>query len=109
MATQDKYDVQIERLTADPSLIRAEWVRGDGLFAYAGPRDRDLRNFTCGCLTMIRAHDFKKVVGPSGPLDDISDEIRADERLPKSCAEITVESLPAFAEWQRKLDAMGIR
>jgi hypothetical protein len=101
----DKYDEAIEYLTKHPNDIYASWgsvdvERGGVLFMFAA-RDSEngLDNDTpCGCLTQIRA----------GYLDaetsELTERIRADERIPKEAEEIKVEHLPVFAEWQRTLD-----
>jgi len=36
--------------------------------------------------------------------DDLTERIRADERIPDDPDRITVAHLPVFAEWQRILD-----
>jgi len=52
-----------------------------------------------GCLTMIRrTEDFR------AETDELTEAIRTDERIPTSAMDITHESLPVFAEWQRRLD-----
>ena len=35
---------------------------------------------------------------------NLTDEIQADTRIPKTWDDITLEDLPVFSEWQRKLD-----
>jgi hypothetical protein len=94
----DKYDLAIEFLTQNPDKIWDAWNHpavneGGCLFMYA--------HHSTGCLTQIRsaAEDYC-----GSPLPQIA-EIIADERIPERSANITVESLPVFAEWQRKLDA----
>lgn len=55
-----------------------------------------------GCLTQIRAGH-----GVGHPDREITNEIIADLRLPCSPSRILPEDLPAFAEWQRKLDRIN--
>jgi hypothetical protein len=92
----DKYDLAIEFLTQNPDKIWDAWNHpavneGGDLFMYA--------HRSTGCLTQIRRDPETY----SGTISQ-SAEILADERIPKFPADITVESLPVFAEWQRRLD-----
>jgi hypothetical protein len=93
----DKYDLAIEILTQDPDKIWDAWNHptvneGGCLFMYA--------HHSTGCLTQIRSssEDYCDAIPQAA-------EIIADERIPKLSSDITVESLPVFAEWQRRLDA----
>jgi hypothetical protein len=105
----DKYDEAIAYLTANPWAIRNAWLNGYGdglypgscLFAAAGPRGPST---ACSCLTIIRGNS--DAIAATWQL---SHTIRHDERLPKDSSEITVEHLPIFAEYQRRIDAMGVR
>lgn len=94
----DKYDEQIERLRNTPELIYSDWDYGIGLFASVCDQ--------CGCLTQVRRSDFW---GENFPDRGVLAEIVADERIPKNGQDVTVDHLPVFAQWQRKIDAMGIR
>ena len=53
----------------------------------------------CGCLTLIR-----ETVCDVADTPELTEAIRADERIPTSPRDITPEDLPVFAEWQRRLD-----
>ena len=103
----DKYDKAIAHLTEHPEKILVAWgsapVRGSKaevrgvldmrcLFAATAPY--------CGCLTQIRA-------GSKGPTPELTAAIRAAHRIPSDECEITVDDLPVFAEWQRKIDALN--
>lgn len=102
----DKYDEQIAELTANPGLIEAHWSKGIGLFQFASPYGKGYA-LDCGCLTMIRSSCKRYVIDTDGNhLDDLSDEIRRDTRIPTDPDDITPAHLPVFAEWQRKLDKL---
>lgn len=109
MAT-DKYDDAIAHFTAHPEQIRDAWehpwVHPAGcLFLHCGDvLDDDKQGGRCGCLTQIRACDTYV-----GPTPKMTKEIRKDERIPLHPDEIQVEHLAAFAEWQRKIDPLGVR
>lgn len=72
------------------------------LFAFCTPdgeqQNRDGKY--CGCLTQIR------IGAGEGWTDELTTEIRADERIPKNSGDITREHIPVFQEWQRKLDVV---
>jgi len=118
---KDKYDEAIEYLTRNPDQIcrawDATWSHVAGcLFRPASasttdpgrgipwPLDRT-GSFQCGCLTTIRLGEPGKYGhAVLAETEDLTKEIRADERIPKTIKEVTVEHLPVFAEWQRRLD-----
>lgn len=116
MEKPDKYDLAITYLTEHPEEILRVWNSPEGyvdeggcLFQYAGDTTREALNLSgksiwVGCLTQIRDSDTW-----CAQTDELTEEIRADERIPKDPKEITVESLPVFAEWQRKLDQYDFR
>jgi len=94
----DKYDVAVDYLTQHPEEISEAWGWPDThpagcLFSYCGDWEDD----DVGCLTMVRA-------GLSAATEELTLAIRADARLPDDETKITVEHLPVFAEWQRRLD-----
>jgi hypothetical protein len=96
---KDKYDLQIERLTEKPELIQEEWFEGKVLFKWVG------NGLQCGCLTQIRYNVFFYAINPKGEIDqELTEEIRKDELIPIGIAYVTIEDLPVFAEWQRKID-----
>lgn len=99
----DEYDLHIERLTKDPSLIQEDWGKCRGLFKLAGS-PRDDRYLRYGCLTMIR-----RSTNYCAPTSELTEAIRADTRIPSNHADITLAHLPVFAEWQRRIDALGVR
>jgi hypothetical protein len=102
----DKYDRAIEWLTQNPDEIERAWGQpeftpvGCCLFQYANSSGyiRSSVNGVCGCLTEVRRGNW------SAETAELTNAIRADIRLPRSGATITVEHLPVFAEWQRRLD-----
>lgn len=110
----DKYDQAIEYLTLCPDKIDEAWwepndyddsevAQAHCLFQYTGERRQDGQY--CGCLTQIR---LSPSVYPA-PTDELTNAIASDDRIPKCPTDITVADLPVFAEWQRRLDAMGVR
>jgi hypothetical protein len=109
MKIEDKYDRAIEYLTAHPEDIFHAWASAP---VHEDETDPDIRGVEdmrclfaatsegCGCLTQIRC-------GLLGPTPEITEAIRADHRIPYDEREITVDDLPVFAEWQRKIDALN--
>ena len=105
---KDIFDLEIERFQAiSDEEFRTEifyaWIHGDKhsiLFNCIGSTDDGI----AGCLTQIRMGFGKAYI--NGKIDEaLTEAIREDERLPYDTA-ITKESLPVFAEWQRKVKAM---
>ena len=103
----DKYDKAIEFLTDHPEKIPIAWsdpiqYEGGCLFQFATPTGKyNARLRDAGCLTQI--HGSPKVM--AGDLNPVLvEQIVADQRIPSKSEDITVESLPVFAEWQRRLD-----
>lgn len=106
MSAPDQYDRAIAILTKrvsagdkDPILMAwgNPWTNAAGcLFAFAG---RYPLGPGCGCLTQVRARHALAAT------PELTAAIRADRRLPRDPGKITLEHLPVFAEWQRKLDA----
>lgn len=97
---KDKYAKQVERLTHNPEKIHYEWRNSIGIFQFVGEQC-DIKNQagSCGCLTMIAGDD-----GFVAPTPELTVAIRADKRIPHTSRKITVESLPVFAEWRRRID-----
>ncbi len=94
---KDQYDEQIERLTANPHLIESEWMYSKGFFSGRG--------HTFGiCISMIKSGYYPSSEVKGG----IFKEIRDDARIPSHASEITLASLPVFAEWKRKLDSLAL-
>ena len=100
---RDKYDEEIEYLSERPDMIETHWCNpycrtANGLFGYL-----DGRGGTCGCLTLVR-QEPDLYAGGHRHLAPLIREIAADTRIPTTPDRITVEDLPVFAEWQRRLD-----
>jgi hypothetical protein len=93
----DIYDREIARLTASPEAIGRSWNNYEPLFGCVSPS----RNGGAACLTQIRGDSYTWV--PDEALA-LRAEIALDERLPANENDITVEHLPIFAEWQRRID-----
>lgn len=96
----DKYDKAIDYLTENPDKIYSSWnFAGTNnqnpiascLFDSVGPF------LECGCLTQVK-YDGAKAASFS-----LARDIYNDNRIPKP-DNITVEDLPVFAEWQRRID-----
>ncbi|MGE0289092.1 MAG: hypothetical protein AB7I42_22800 [Bradyrhizobium sp.] len=99
----DKYDKAMAYLLAaetDEDFTERVWdawrapydTDGGALFQHAGTGP------DCGCLTSVRRGSF------DAETPELTAAIRADERIPKYCADITRDNLPVFAEWQRRID-----
>lgn len=112
---KDIYELEVERLQAIPDKefpikVYKAWVNYDEkesphscLFDTIGPI-----NHPCsGCLIQIRIdRGYNAVI--NGIIDrELTEEIRSDERIP-AVLNITKESLPVFAEWQRRIKALEI-
>lgn len=97
----DKYDVAMDYLRANPDRVYDSWTAGfncpliteDGscLFGATGGAG-------CGCLTQVSNGDHRA----DNP--ELTAAIRSDTRIPHYGADITVDDLPVFAEWQRRID-----
>lgn len=119
----DIYDREVERLTKeqleweerrkeaeeleyefdlDESPIYSAWNNTTSiLFGRAGKSYFLPDGNICGCLTQVRSY------APAWT-PELTAMIRADDRIPKNGYGITVDNLHVFAEWRRKMDAMGI-
>ncbi len=74
----------------NPMAIAESWSNAELLFSFCGT----------GCLTIIKGNkDYEAYT------HELTKAIHADDRIPKNFADIMVEDLPVFAEWQRKIDA----
>jgi hypothetical protein len=105
----DKYDEAIAYLTEHPDEIEEAWMDG----SIYPPDEDDKKKINPGacllrmlkstgmCLTMMK--NSKNRSGDPYLLALVV-EVNADDRIPDEDVKITVESLPAFAEWQRRFD-----
>jgi hypothetical protein len=105
----DRYDKQIARLLAAPDFraaVEEEWSSAKGLFAFVTP-DRythtSENGVPYGCLTMIRQQYNGGHYRYEAYTDELTEAIRADDRLPRDVDEIEPRHLPVFAEWQRRI------
>jgi len=113
----DKYDVAIRNLQAfsgeefDVAVLSA-WsspatddngclFKFGTVSGYAyGKENPDLpEGRVYGCLTMIRGEG-----GYVAQTEILTKAIVADDRIPDDAAKVTKDSLPVFAEWQRRFD-----
>jgi hypothetical protein len=114
---KDKYDQYVETLRSIPdkefSLRIDEYywnhphdVEEGSLFLYCSPGGCSgfydgNRNYTeCGCLTQVKKGTYQAFT------KELTDAIRADERIPSDPKDITKENLSVFAEWRRAIDSM---
>lgn len=124
--TNDKYDDAIEYLTErykyDEDCIYDAWGdpggyagRGGELFGFVGPDwtdptaiydTRGVEVGSCGCLQQIRASkgDGKYGSQEMSHWPRLWNSIARDRNLPSDAGSITIDDLPAFAEWQRTID-----
>ena len=105
----DAYDKAVAWLTENPLEIEDAWCIGNEhpawiLFGYCTP-SRYSETHSCGCLTMVRGVSWRLAFED----DELTEAIKADERLPRSPGNITPEHLPVFAEWQRRMDKLWNR
>ena len=104
----DKYDEQIQELSAHPERIYDHWSSSKGLFRILDNSPEGQWHARSGCLTMIRdiyrMGSFYQVIVGGQPDEEMTEAIRADERLPDNPRDVKPEHLPVFAEWQRKFD-----
>jgi hypothetical protein len=101
----DRYDQEVERLTARPEKITWSWHLYGPLFGSCGTdRTGTTSSRQDGkiirCLTMIRLGG----VGYVAELPRLTQEIRRDSRIPTLAEDIKPHHLPVFAERQRWLD-----
>lgn len=119
MSTRDVYDEAIDelirRVAANPMRSEEEhaddaWCVGPWhlpLFDYLSlsrNKDKD-----CGCLTQVKSEEqFNAINGVRRIMVDLSNQIRADNRIPQSARAIVVtrDGLEVFAEYQREYDKL---
>lgn len=100
----DVYDREIAFLTEHPHQIAIHWINQSPLFQMACHPELMLGQHRFGCLSMIRDDDDMEVNPYVAQTKELTREIKEDYRIPPSSSDITVEHLPIFAEWQRRLD-----
>lgn len=107
------YQAAKEYLTANPDEIEKAWgdpfdALGGSLFIFCTPdgtMSSDCRG-GCACLTQIKDPCYPSIPGlPEDVSDRLLQQIRADDRIPDNVADITVDNLSAFVEFQEQLDA----
>ena len=96
-------DGAVEYLQAHPDEIRDAWVDPSNhlagqLFEIVYSRRREPCG-TIGCLTQIKSGNYE-----AQDSDELTAAIRADDRIPSSRASVTSDSLPVFAEWQKRIE-----
>ena len=96
----DSYDEMIDYLKDNPNDIYRLWSYGVGLFQFASRPNSPHQKSTVGCLTMIKGNSYV------APTFEITEKIRADERVPADSWLITPDSLEVFAEYQRLFDEL---
>ena len=108
----DKYHAAEAYLHAHPEEIYDAWANPQAheagcLFMWATRRlvCGEPEDDRVGCLTQIR-QDSRLGFAYARVADswELTAQIRDDDRIPIHEHEITLENLPVFAEWQRRLD-----
>ena len=112
------YAAAVDFLTKHPDKIEKAWEapfenQGGSLFVFASPDGRRSSNNgdtfgTSGvcCLTQLKNRGRGDTIEglPRRVGAKLLKELRADDRIPSDPANITAESLPAFAERQEQMD-----
>jgi hypothetical protein len=93
----DIYDLEIDYLQKHPEDIMLHYRKATPLFGYA--RHPDHYVAFIGCLVLIRRFSFAVA-----ETDELTEGIRADENIPISDVDISVDNLHIFAQWQRRID-----
>ncbi len=111
MNSKDKYDLAIEYLTEHPEEIKFAWVYPNynhcGCLFQFMVVPRDGRKDGCGCATQIRSLHGSVII--NNQIDEqLTDELIEDETIPLDPSDITIESLPHFAKWQRRLGEIEV-
>lgn len=114
----DCYDRAVAILTRHPELILFAWRSAPHAFPHEANRhtiklaeychclfnyatsSRTMGGCGSGCLTQIREHELF----PYAETPSLTKAIYRDMRLPSDWRDITVDTLPVFAGWQRRLD-----
>lgn len=102
----DIYDQEIATLTKYPERIYDHWNGTSPLFSKAGRPGvyQDKNNLSIGCLTQIKITKDSSYIYVS-EVPSFTEEIYADDRIPGDAKKISLEMLPVFADYQRRLDA----
>jgi hypothetical protein len=95
----DRYMLHARALSTRPQDILGEWGDGVALFRIVDSSGR------CGCLTQIRSWGTDYAASREPRIRELCMEVARDARIPAYPEDITVEHLPVFVEWQRRLDA----
>ena len=111
------YQAAVAFLEKNPEKIFDAWTdpfikQGGSLFVFVSPSgiDEELPGVGIGstaCLTQLKGthNDINKLPGlPNRVGARLLKKLRADDRIPSDQDNITVESLPAFDEWQKRFD-----
>lgn len=103
----DIYDKACDFLTRNPQQIQVAWDSPSDhpagvLFRAASPLGESVQRpgdyLCCGCLIEIRQEDAVAWT------KDLTEAIRADDRIPADYDEIQPEDLKVWAEWNRRID-----
>jgi hypothetical protein len=95
----DRYMLHARALSTRPQAIHSEWADGVALFRIVDPFGG------CGCLTQVRLWGTDYAASRAPRIRELCMEVSRDVRIPAYPEDITVEHLPVFVEWQRRLDA----
>jgi len=111
----DRYDIAIQQLLDAPNFEAAVYQAwndpynepGGALFEHVRPQSKGwsdnnfMRSHTggrCGCLTQIKDYQL------SARTVELTEQIRADYRIPLTLKGVTKGNITVFAIWQRRID-----
>lgn len=97
----DRYDLHIQEVTSrlERGANRVSiWAESENLFKMIG--------HSGSCLTMVKDGEAFHVKRLYPELTHIIDDVLMDPNIPSDPHDIKVENLPAFAEYQRQIDAI---
>lgn len=99
----DAYDKAVAHLTKHPGDIYESWNQANYTGVAFPSHILFQRCVEPGyeCLTQWKDGGY----GGGPTMAPLMDELMADDRIPRQGHHIQVANLPAFAEWNRKLDA----
>lgn len=102
---KDKYTEHIEYLTANPDEKEKDWIAGKGIFAFCSPDGSNEFYAGVGCLSLVKCGVSYWVIDKEHKRNvELTERIRADERIPDAVNKIEPVHYPVFAEWQRIID-----
>jgi hypothetical protein len=101
------YDEEIEFLTAHPEEIIMSWYGATGLFRSFKNDKSTLQHCPTECKSSVLSPYISFSPGIDERIPQFIKDIQKDERIPANCDGITIESLPAFKEYQERWDVIN--